>query len=164
MSVIFDHKALQKKGHIAISFDDTVIVRFKFNVTAEEAQRKVGRWLHRHVSMLISAEEPTLILGKPTVWHVPAAISLPSLGRIGVVGMVCVDVETGETEDLAECQARIERYLEEEVKPSLLPIPRRKRSVPDEFIPKHLPPAPKLLLNEAGEFILPPSAQMEVMA
>jgi hypothetical protein len=116
--------------------------------------------------MLISAEEPTLVLGTPTVWRVPAAISFPSLGRVGVVGSVCVDVETGETEDLAECEARIIRYLEEEVKPRLPPYKMRKRTVPDEFIPKHLPPAPKLVLNEAGEFIFPPEDydKMEVMA
>ena len=164
MTITFDHDRLPKKGRVAISFDDTVTVRFNLNVTAEEARRKVGRWLHRHVSMLISAEEPTLLVGTPTVWRVPAAISFPSLGRVGVVGTVCVDVETGETEDLTECQVRIERYLEEEVKPRLPPDKMRKRTVSDEFIPKHIPRAPTLVLNEDGYFVLPPSEQMEVMA
>jgi len=35
-------------------------------------------WLHDEVSMQISAEWPTLVVGDKTVWHVPAHFSLPA--------------------------------------------------------------------------------------
>ncbi len=123
MTIILDNYTIPKTGPIEM------LVKFNLNVTAEEAQRKVDRWLLEQVSMLIGAEEPTLIVGEQTVWRVPAAISFPSLGRVGVVGTVCVDVESGEMEDLGKCKAKIERYLEEEIKPKLPPYKMRQRLV-----------------------------------
>lgn len=144
MTIILEHYKLPEKGPVEM------VVRFNLNVTAEEARRKVDRWLLEHVSMLIGAEEPTLVLGTPTVWRVPAAISFPSLGRVGVVGTVGVDVESGETENLDICKARIEQYLEEEIKPKLPPYKMQERTVPDKFIAKESPLMPSM--------ILPPSA------
>ena len=114
-------------------------VPFDLNITAKEAQRKVDRWLHQQVSMLISADPPTLVVGKRTVWSVPAYISFPHVGRVGVVGTVSVDAQSGEMRELARCKVEIERYLEEKVKPNLPPY--KPHTLSAKLYPKAYPPS-----------------------
>lgn len=58
----------------------------------------------------VGADEPTLIVtGERVVWRVPLFLVLPGLGRLGAVGMIDVDAQTGEV--LAD-HAALERIIE----------------------------------------------------
>ncbi len=134
MNVMLDNYTLPETGLVEVR------VAFEIKVSAEEARKKVNRWLHDEVSMLISADPPTLVVGEHTVWRVPAYISFPDLGRVGDVGAVTVSASTGEMMGLPERRAEIERRLEQEIKPRLPLYKRKKRKVPPEFIPTPVPP------------------------
>jgi len=90
--------------------------------------------------VLISADPPTLVVGERTVWCVPAYISFPHVGRVGVVGTVSVDAESGKMRELARCKAEISRYLEEKVKPHLPPY-KPPTLVVANFWHEHIPQA-----------------------
>jgi hypothetical protein len=66
------------------------------NVTAMTARRKVNAFLATHVGNLLLASEPSLTLAERLVWRVPVDLTNPEQGRVGRVGEVDVDVETGE--------------------------------------------------------------------
>lgn len=66
------------------------------NVTAMTARRKVNAFLATHVGNLLLASEPSLTLVERLVWRVPVDLTNPEQGRVGRVGEVDVDVETGE--------------------------------------------------------------------
>lgn len=65
------------------------------NVTAVAARRKVNAFLATHVGNLLLADEPALTISERVVWRVPVDLTNPVDGRIGRVGEVDVDVETG---------------------------------------------------------------------
>jgi hypothetical protein len=66
------------------------------NVTAAMARRKVNAFLATHVGNLLLADDPVLTLAKHIVWRVPVDLTVPPQGRLGRVGEVDVDVESGE--------------------------------------------------------------------
>jgi hypothetical protein len=66
------------------------------NVTAMIARRKVNAFLAANVGNLLLADEPVLTLGERIVWRVPIDLTAPPVGRLGRVGEVDVDVESGE--------------------------------------------------------------------
>jgi hypothetical protein len=125
-------------------------------VTAEEARRKVDQWLLDEVSLMIGAEPPSLIVGERAVWRVPAWIGFPRHGRVGVVGTVDVDVETGVMYASAEVKAGIERRAAELA--SHLPA-YQPRATPPDFIAKGVTPAPILDVSpdEQATLSIPPS-------
>lgn len=66
-------------------------------ITAERARRKVGVYVGNYIADLLYGETPALIWHHDKAyWRVPIALSTRSRGRIGVVGTIDVDVETGE--------------------------------------------------------------------
>ena len=139
MSIILDNYRVPQQGHV----DLTINLSFEIKTTAEEARQKVQRWLAENISHLLGAEQPSLAVGDHTVWRVPAWVGFPSLGRVGVVGAVEVDVETGEMKNLSECRQEIERHLEE----LRLHLPTHKpvvRELPVDYI-ANLNPPPALL-------------------
>jgi hypothetical protein len=66
------------------------------NITAVIARRKVNAFLATHVGNLLLADEPALTLGERIVWRVPVDLTSPPQGRVGRVGEVDVDIESGE--------------------------------------------------------------------
>ena len=66
------------------------------NVGAVTAKRQVNALLATHVGNLLLADEPVLVLADRIVWRVPVDLTAPSMGRLGRVGEVDVDVESGE--------------------------------------------------------------------
>ena len=68
------------------------------------AQRKANGYLAQYVTMMVSADIPTLFLSQPPVWRVPAILSLPDLGEVSTIGTVDIDAETGEIVSLPESQ------------------------------------------------------------
>lgn len=104
MTILLEHGLLPERGtvHIAIQRDFTI------HVTAEEARRQVDRWLFDQVSYMMTAEAPTLVLSECIVWRVPAVLTATHVGRVGAVGVMDVDVQTGQmnvtTERIAALQ------------------------------------------------------------
>ena len=77
--------------------DIQVHVSVTLNITPFVARQKVGGLVLSKVGTGIGADEPTLVLSnKRVVWRVPVFLALPGLGRLGQVGEVDVDAQTGE--------------------------------------------------------------------
>lgn len=110
-------------------------------ISAEQAREKVGFWLMDQVSMMMQAESPTFILGERAVWRVPAVQYSTHKGRVGKVGTVDIDAMTGEI--LADADETIETFapIAQEMLATLPPF-KRMASVPEQYIPQHLPRAP----------------------
>jgi len=142
MTILLEHYPLPERGPVKLSLDQT----FAINVTAEEARRQVDRWLLMEVSCMMGAEPPTLVIGERIVWRVPAHFSAPQVGRVGAVGMVDVDVSTGEIYSTAEAKKAIERCATELAAklPPYQPLP----AIPATCVPQHLSPVPILVLPE----------------
>jgi hypothetical protein len=117
-------------------------------VTAEEARRKVNRWLINEVSYMIGAEVPTLVIGEQVVWRVPAWIGFPHTGRAGTVGTIDVDVQSGAMDNTPERKAEIERRAETIA--AHMPPYQPNNPLPAQYLAKNLPPAPKLTVSEDG--------------
>jgi hypothetical protein len=145
MAIILDSYTIPEKGKVELKVDRS----FEIKVTAEEARRQVNRWLLNEVSYLIGADAPTLIVGERVVWRVPAWIGFPNAGRAGVVGMIEVDVETGEMNNTSERQAELERRAKELA--AQLPPYQPKSKSPTEYLAKNVAPAPKLVLPDEDE-------------
>ncbi|MGB0385765.1 MAG: hypothetical protein ACPGWR_13175 [Ardenticatenaceae bacterium] len=143
MAILLENYPLSSlKGHLEF------LVTLDVSVSAEEAKRKADFWLHDQVSMQISAEWPTLVVGRKTVWHVPAHFSLPSYGPLGVVGTVVVDGLTGEIVGPEACRAAIVQYLNQKVKPTLPFYKRQKQVLSEQFVAKGFPSVPRLVLKD----------------
>ncbi len=73
-----------------------VRVRATMNVTPVVARRKVNVLMLEKVGNLLHGDSPALFLTDKVYWRVPVILSTPSSGRIGQVGKVDVNIETGE--------------------------------------------------------------------
>ncbi len=109
MTILLEQSTLPERGTVEIHLNQT----FEIKVTAEEARRQVNRWLLMEVSCQMGAEPPTLVIGQRIVWRVPAHFSAPQVGRVGVVGMVDVDVASGKLYNATECKRVIEQRATE---------------------------------------------------
>lgn len=110
MTIILDNYTLPKTGHVELNLSFDIVI------SAEAAKRQVNKWLMEEVSTQLGADTPTLIVGRRTVWRVPAHISFPHAGRFDNVGFVEVDAATGELLELDNAKKAIINYLEKEVK------------------------------------------------
>jgi len=90
--------------------DIHVHVSATLNVTPFIARQKVGGLVLSKVGTGVGADEPSFIVtGERVVWRVPLFLALPGLGRLGEVGEIDVDAQTGEI--LAD-QSTLERIIE----------------------------------------------------
>lgn len=153
MTIILEPFTLPKKGKVNLKVDRS----FDIKVTAEEARRKVQRWLVDEVSLLLGADEPTLVVGDRVVWRVPAWLGLPHTGRIGVVGTVEVDVTTGEMTNSPACKADLERRSEELAAHQ---PPFQPKKAPKTYLAQGVPPVPVLHIQEDGT-LLPATSPQE---
>ena len=81
----------------AAQIDVTIRVTSQLNVTAFSAKRKVAGLALSEIGTGISADEPELVVSRQrVVWRVPLHVALPGLGRVGGIGTVDVDAQTGE--------------------------------------------------------------------
>lgn len=76
----------------------------EITVPPEVAIRRANAYLGLEVGVLIAAEAPTLLVSERPVWRLTAALHMPHTGRIGEVGFIDVDAQTGETVSLSEEQ------------------------------------------------------------
>jgi hypothetical protein len=103
---------LPKTGRLAIDIKVTADV----NVSAYAARKKVDALILSNVSYMMHAREAPFIIGDRICWRVLVILSLAKRGDVGEVGVIDVDVETGqlyitphlitEMYDRAECFAR----------------------------------------------------------
>jgi hypothetical protein len=144
MTIIIDSYVIPEKGKVELNVQRS----FEIKITAEEARRQVNRWLHDNVTMLIRAEAPALVVSEQIVWRVPAVFCVPDLGRVGVVGTVEVDVDAGTMAIPPDLGTELERKAEELAE--RLPPYQPKGPVPEKYRPRHIPPAPTIVLDEDG--------------
>ncbi|MFZ4657919.1 MAG: hypothetical protein ACOYNY_12970 [Caldilineaceae bacterium] len=146
MTIMLENLVIPERGLLELDFKQSVEIK----VTAEEARRKVNRWLLEYVSYMMHADPPTLVVdGRQAVWRVPAILTNSRVGDVGVAGTVDVHVHTGQMDS---SEARIQQITccaLEMVKD--LPPYQPRQSVPEEFIPKHLPRAKMAQLPEDDE-------------
>jgi predicted DNA-binding antitoxin AbrB/MazE fold protein len=65
-------------------------------VPAAVARRKVSRFVLDEISYLLGGEQPSLIREECLYWRVPVTLSFPSHGRVGTVGTIDVNAESGD--------------------------------------------------------------------
>jgi hypothetical protein len=67
-------------------------------VSGQEARRLVNNWAHLELSSQMRAMRPQLVIMARGVahWRVPLHLTFPALGDVGPVGVVLVDVQTGQ--------------------------------------------------------------------
>ncbi len=105
MSNDSDALTLPRAGRLQVD----VHLSAELNVTAAIARRKVNAFLATHVGNLLLAGEPALVLTERIVWRVPVDLTSPPTGRLGHLGDVDVDTESG---DLLLDEARITALLD----------------------------------------------------
>ncbi len=94
----------------AAQVDIRIHVSATLNVTPFIARQKVGGLVLSEAGTGVGADEPSLIVTSArVVWRVPLFLALPGLGRLGEVGEIDVDAQTGEV--LAD-RAALERIIE----------------------------------------------------
>ena len=103
MSQVADTIPFPRSGRVQINVSGEV------NVTAVTARRKVNAFLATHLGNLLLADEPALTITDRVVWRVPVDLTNVVDGRIGRVGEVDVDVESGELLLSEEQMTRIEK-------------------------------------------------------
>ena len=140
--VLVDDCVLPRKGPVRLSINRN----FTINIADEEAQQQVHRWLVTEVSSNIGAESPTLVIGERPVWRVPAYLTFPRFGRVGTVGAVDVDVETGAIQQQVQCKIAIEQAADKLARQ--LPPYQPRQGMPKEALLLGIPAAPKLHLTE----------------
>lgn len=84
--------AIPQSGRLQID----IRLSAEVSVSATIARRKVNAFLATHIGNLLLADEPVLTVGERIVWRVPVDLTAPPDGRLGRVGEIDVDVESGE--------------------------------------------------------------------
>jgi hypothetical protein len=77
------------------------------NISAYAARQKVNDFVLSDVSYMMHAGEPTLVLAEHICWRAPVILSLTSRGDVGEVGVIDVDVETGQMHVTPQLTAEI---------------------------------------------------------
>lgn len=81
----------------AAKVDISVHVSATLNVTQVAARRKVNVFLLNQVGTGLGGDTPTLVVQNDRLcWRVPVILALPPKGRLGQVGQIDVDAQTGE--------------------------------------------------------------------
>ena len=70
----------------------------RLGISAKQAKRKLSRFLLDEVSLFIGPADPLLVLtaGSSAVWRFPLEFSMAKQGRIGQVGTIDIDTQTGD--------------------------------------------------------------------
>ncbi len=135
MTIVLDAYTVPEKGEFEVYVKRTV----NLQVTAEEARRKVQQWLLDQVSYMMGAESPHLVLQEiMTIWHVPVIFTASQLGRVGIVGQVGVDVQTGEIVCQSTCRDQL--LQEAQTLAATLPAYQPRTTMPEGYDPEKLPP------------------------
>ena len=95
MEVMLDEAMLTKLQ--ATQVDINIHVSVSINITPFVARQKVNVLLLDKVGTGLLSDPPTLVATEGHLrWRVPVILALPGRGRLGQVGTIDVDVQTGE--------------------------------------------------------------------
>lgn len=108
MSVTLEKLNVPQSGHLDIDIRLSADVQ----ISAFVARQKVNRFLLTEVGNLLHAGEPSLALADKIYWRVPVLFSLPSVGQVGQVGEIDVDIESGQVMVEPSLVQRISRNAE----------------------------------------------------
>jgi hypothetical protein len=100
-----EHLSLPEGTEVHLHLDVTT----RLNVSADLARRRAGKFLLRKVGNLLRPDEPRLFFSDRLYWMVPVSLTNPTMGRVGGVGELQVDAQTGEVLAGKEDVERIER-------------------------------------------------------
>lgn len=93
MDIMFETVAPPDIGFWEINIQQKIEIK----TSRDAARRRVSIFVGEQIANLLYGEPPTLVLrGDRAFWRVPVALATVTLGRIGPVGAVEVDVVTGE--------------------------------------------------------------------
>lgn len=137
MAILLDNYTVAERGRVELN----VQLSFEVNVTAQEAQEQVRRWVQEEISLLLTAQMPLLVVGQRPFWQTPVMIRLPRQGEFEITA-VAVDVVTGEMIDPVNSKASILQQLETKIKPRLLGDKFSTQPVSPEYI-RDLHPKPQ---------------------
>ncbi|MDM8520194.1 hypothetical protein QUF64_09110 [Anaerolineales bacterium HSG6] len=108
ISIILPNQPVPMLGPL----DLQVTISATVNVSAEQARRKVNRYIHKQVSYLMHGEPPNLMVAEQVYWRVPIIFTYPSHGTLGTVGYIDVEVETGELKLRPETITEIKQHAQ----------------------------------------------------
>ncbi len=92
MTVILKNKT-DAKGQVQVN----IHIEAELNISALAARRKVTGYLIDYVSDHLGGEDPALVVdGELFLWRVPVVLYLTSRGKVGQVGEVDVNAQTGQ--------------------------------------------------------------------
>ncbi len=95
MEVMLDEALLTKLRTAQV--DITIHVTATMNITPFVARQKVNVLLLDKVGTGLLSENPVLLAAEGHLrWRIPVVLALPGCGRLGQVGAIDVDVQTGE--------------------------------------------------------------------
>ncbi|MDM8528750.1 hypothetical protein QUF58_11160 [Anaerolineales bacterium HSG24] len=143
--VLFEIADMPVQGPVTVKVDHS----FEIKITAKQAQRQVDRWLLNDVSYMMGADKPTLMIAQAIVWQVPAYLNIPSLGRVGLVGLVQVDISTGDMGELAQLKTEI--IAQAERLTANLPPFQPRQTVPAKYQAVNYPKAPEFIIDCEGQ-------------
>lgn len=93
MTIMFETVNLPETGTLDLSLHLSANIQ----VSAQRACQLVGIYVGNHIADLLHGEKPNLVIREDgAFWRVPIILSSHSLGRIGQVGVIDVNVETGD--------------------------------------------------------------------
>jgi hypothetical protein len=128
VEILVEQLDLPERGLVELNINRT----FAIKVTATEARRKVNGWLLDYVSYMMRALPPTLVISNCIVWRVPIVLTTPDLGAVGELGVVHVDVETGQMDNSDECALALR--LSARKVGERLPEYKPRKVVPPEYL------------------------------
>jgi hypothetical protein len=85
-------ESLPQTGRLEVDIKVTADVNF----SAVAARQKVNSFVLSEISYMMHAGTPILVVGERISWRVPVILSLATKGDVGEMGVIDVDVETGQ--------------------------------------------------------------------
>jgi hypothetical protein len=77
--------------------DINIHISSKLNITQVTARRKVNVFVLNEIGTGLGGETPRLVVESDRLcWRVPVILAIPPKGRLGQVGEISVDAQTGE--------------------------------------------------------------------
>jgi hypothetical protein len=87
------------------------------------ARRRASGYLAKEVALFLTAGEPTLVLGEPPCWKIPAVFRLRGVWELASVGVIDVDARTGQVIPLTEETLKSMRTRANDIASRLKPTP-----------------------------------------
>ncbi len=111
MTILLETISLPEHGTYGLNFKQTITIQ----IPAIQARRKVSVFVGNHIGDLLHGDTPNLaICSYGVFWRVPVILSSATHGKIGMVGTIDVDVNTGKfmmnDRIIAEIEANAQRF------------------------------------------------------